>query len=617
MSSKKWLVLFCATVLFLGAAVLGFNWLVDPYGVFSHKTLEWASYEMTLNPRTAKMTYLEEHHQEYDSYLLGCSSTSSFPVESLNEYLDASFYNMIMYGADMLDVEEQAVYLLEHYEVKNLVVNVYLDNAKDYNTLPDPLRSYTMPAQTTGESSAAFLAKYLFMDPRHSLDKLTAWYEDTYLPQSFDVFDAETGAYDKSARDAEAIGDMDAYLESYPVFANYPEATNSTNEEAISGTLDALAHIRDLCAEKGVNFLVLCAPVYADYLDYYDWDQVADFYTRLAEVTPYWDFSYSSVSFEPRYFYDETHFRNCVGEMALARVFGDDSIYIPEDFGVYVTQDNVQAHLEDMAQAAPLAETSYTANVPVLMYHHIDEEGNDDVNISSELFEAQMAALAEEGYTAVFPDDLAAYVYEGKALPDKPVVITFDDGYLSNYEYAWPILEKYGMKATIFVIGSTIGNTEHYKDTDYPITPHFSYEQGAEMVASGVISIQSHTYDMHQWAPYEDSDQPRENILALEGESEEDYRSLLSADCQKIRQVIQEGMGEASVHVMAYPSGQLDTLSQVTLLENGFDITFTTQVGSNTLIKGQPQSLLGLHRYNMNESVSVEQMLEWVSPARG
>ena len=68
---------------------------------------------------------------------------------------------------------------------------------------------------------------------------------------------------------------------------------------------------------------------------------------------------------------------------------------------------------------------------------------------------------------------------------------------------------------------------------------------------------------------------------------------------------------------MAYPSGQFDTLSQVTLLENGFDITFTTQVGCNTLIKGQPQSLLGLHRYNMNQSVTVEQLLEWVSPARG
>ena len=78
-------------------------------------------------------------------------------------------------------------------------------------------------------------------------------------------------------------------------------------------------------------------------MDYFSWDQVADFYTRLAQVTPYWDFSYSSVSFEPRYFYDETHFRNCVGEMALARMFGDSSVYVPEDFGEYVSQSRRRA----------------------------------------------------------------------------------------------------------------------------------------------------------------------------------------------------------------------------------------------------------------------------------
>ena len=406
------------------------------------------------------------------------------------------------------------------------------------------------------------------MDPRHSLDKLKALRKDTYLTQTFDVFDPVTGAYDKKVRDAEPIGNMDRYLEAYPVFANYPEATNTTNEEAITGTLESLTRIRDLCQENGINLIVLCAPVYADYMDYFSWDQVADFYTRLAQVTPYWDFSYSSVSFEPRYFYDETHFRNCVGEMALARIFGDDSLYIPDDFGVYVTSDNVQEHLADMAQAAPLAAQSYTAEVPVLMYHHIDQEGNDSTAMTPALFEAQIAALAQAGYTAVFPDDLAAYVNQGKALPDKPIVITFDDGYLSNYEYAWPILEKYGMVATIFMVGATTGNTEHYKDTAYPITPHFSYEQGAEMVASGVISLQSHTYDMHQWGPYESTDQPRETILPLEGESEADYRASLSADCQKIRQAIQNGTGEENVHVIAYPSGRYNSLAQVTLLEN-------------------------------------------------
>lgn len=612
MNSKRWLLGFLATAVVLGAAVLGFNWLVDPFGVFSHKALEWPSYEMTMNPRTAKITYLKEHHEEYDSYILGCSSVSSFPTDALNTYFDANFYNMIAYGADMLDVEQQAFYLVENYEVKNLVVSVYIDNAMNYNEEADPL-AYAMPPETTGENPLAFYAKYLFMDPRHSLDKLEAIAQDTYLTQTFDVFDASDGAYDKKVRDAEPIGNMDAYLESYPVFANYTALSNQTNEEAITGTLESLTRIKQLCEDNGVQLTVVTAPVYVDYLASFPWEQVADFYTRLAEVTDYWDFSYSSVSFEPRYFYDETHFRECVGDMALARMFGDESVYIPEDFGAYVTADNVVEHVAQMAQAEPLPLEEYTAQVPVLMYHHISEEGNDSTELSPEAFEAQIAALAEAGYTSVFPEDLATYVREGKELPEKPIVITFDDGYLSNYEYAYPILKKYGMVATIFVIGSTVGDTEHYKDTDYPITPHFSYEQAKEMVDSGVISIQSHTYDMHQWGPYEDSDQPRENLLPLEGESEEDYRAALSADCETIRREIQEGTGEEDVRVIAFPGGYYDILSLVTLLENGFDISFSTEIGTNTLIKGLDQSLLALDRYNMNGSVSPEQMLEWIS----
>ena len=612
MNSKRWLLGFLATAVVLGAAVLGFNWLVDPFGVFSHKALEWPSYEMTMNPRTAKITYLKEHHEEYDSYILGCSSVSSFPTDALNTYFDANFYNMIAYGADMLDVEQQAFYLVENYEVKNLVVSVYIDNAMNYNEEADPL-AYAMPPETTGENPLAFYAKYLFMDPRHSLDKLEAIAQDTYLTQTFDVFDASDGAYDKKVRDAEPIGNMDAYLESYPVFANYTALSNQTNEEAITGTLESLTRIKQLCEDNGVQLTVVTAPVYVDYLASFPWEQVADFYTRLAEVTDYWDFSYSSVSFEPRYFYDETHFRECVGDMALARMFGDESVYIPEDFGAYVTADNVVEHVAQMAQAEPLPLEEYTAQVPVLMYHHISEEGNDSTELSREAVEALIAAVAEAGSTSVFPEGLATAVREGEGVPEDPIVITFDDGYLSNYEYAYPILKKYGMVATIFVIGSTVGDTEHYKDTDYPITPHFSYEQAKEMVDSGVISIQSHTYDMHQWGPYEDSDQPRENLLPLEGESEEDYRAALSADCETIRREIQEGTGEEDVRVIAFPGGYYDILSLVTLLENGFDISFSTEIGTNTLIKGLDQSLLALDRYNMNGSVSPEQMLEWIS----
>ena len=144
------------------------------------------------------------------------------------------------------------------------MVNVYLDNAKDYNTEPDLCPT---PCPRDHRENAAFLSKYLFMD-RHSLDKLKALRKDTYSPRpsmSLTLLPAPTT---KKVRDAEPIGNMDRYLEAYPVFANYPEATNTTNEEASLDPGESDLH-PDLCQENGINLIVLCAPVYADYMDYF------------------------------------------------------------------------------------------------------------------------------------------------------------------------------------------------------------------------------------------------------------------------------------------------------------------------------------------------------------
>ena len=115
MSSKKWVLVFLATVLVLAALLAALNLAADPFGAFGDRLLSWFSYDETNNPRVAKFTYLEQHHDEYDSYILGCSSTSSFPVDAFNEAYGASFYNLIMYGADMRDCEKIAQCLVEHY----------------------------------------------------------------------------------------------------------------------------------------------------------------------------------------------------------------------------------------------------------------------------------------------------------------------------------------------------------------------------------------------------------------------------------------------------------------------------------------------------------------------
>lgn len=605
MTSKKWMLLFVLTVLALPVLLAGLNFFVDPFGIFGN--LEWYSYSETLNPRVAKTAYLEEHHQEYDSYIIGCSSTSSLPVDALNEALDARFYNLIMYGADLKDVEETARYLLEHYTVENLVVNVYVDNALYYNDGQDSLTS-KLHEKVSGENPLSFYGGYLLANPNYAFDKLSSMAQDTWLTQPFDVFNEETGCYDKKVRDVEPIGDLDRYYESYPIFLNYPERQLTVSQT--ENCVESLTVIRDLCQEYGVDLYVTAGPVYSDYLDYFSTEQLVDFYSALAEVTPLWDFAYSSVSEEPRYFYDETHFRNAVGEMMVTRMFGGDG-YCPEDFGELLTGETARESLtERFSSRQPAEEENYTWPLTILTYHHLSEDGEGDVNISVARFEEQLAALQEAGYQSVTLEQVYAYVEQGEPLPEKALLITFDDGYESNYTLAWPLLEKYGMKATIFVIGVSVGK-DTYKDTDNAMTPHFSYEQAQEMIDSGTISIQSHTYDMHQWEPFEEGTF-REGILPLEGESEQEYIQAFTQDLTRSRTEIQENTTE-TVTALAYPGGRSTQLAQVLCGQLGLKATMTTEPRVNTLVKGLPQCLYGLGRFSVDD-ISGEALLELIQP---
>ena len=608
MSSKKWVLVFLVTVFVLAALLAGLNLAVDPFGAFGDRLLSWFSYDETNNPRVAKFSYLEQHHDEYDSYILGCSSTSSFPVDAFNEAYDASFYNLIMYGADMRDCEKIARYLIEHYEVKNLILNVYLDNGLTYDEESDRLTKNLHYKEDPDTSALSYYTRYLFADPRYALAKLNALRTDTILPQTFDVFDERTGCYDKRVRDAEPIGSEERYLESSPVFADYPHQTLSL--PYTEQCMQSVAAIRAMCEEAGVNLTVVAGPVYAEYLKNYEPETVAQFYRSLAQVTPFWDFSSSSVSCEMRYFYDGTHFRNNVGEMICARMTGRTDLWIPDDFGTYVTADTPEDYFLNVLSPKPLSQDEISTQVPILMYHHLSEDVTNSEMVSPEQFEAQIRALSEAGYTGVSFDELQAYVLRGEPLPEKPVVITFDDGYRSNYTLAYPILQKYGMKATIFAIGVSFG-TDHYKDTDYAITPHFGAAEAAEMTASGLISIQSHTYDMHQWPPYETGSAVRENILQLSSESEEAYVQALTEDFTRSRALLEGATGQP-VDVLAYPAGQYSTLTQVTLQSLGVHVTLSTNPGVNTVVKGLPQTLYAMLRFGITEDVSPEALLNMI-----
>lgn len=604
MTAKKWLLAFALTALSLALLLGLFNILTDSFGVFGDPIMDWWSYNMTNNPRAAKMTWLMEHFDEYDSYIVGCSSTSSFSVETLNEYTGANFYNLIMYGADMLDCEQTIAYLLEHDEVKNIWLNVYLDNGMEYDVESNEYTHSMLPA-VDGSSSVRFYSRFLFLNPEYGVSKIENYFDDTWLAQSFDVFDVKTGTYDKKKRDIEPISDIKSYLEAYPIFVNYPSGSGYTlpkTEECMA----SISRIKLMCEEYGAELTVVTAPVYAEYLAYFDYNDVAQFYKSLAEVTSFWDFSISSVSFEPRYFYDSTHFRNAVGDMAIARIFGDECKYIPDDFGKQVTVQNADSVFAEKNVTGPLAENEISAEIPILMYHHIADEVND-VTVTPRTFEEQMIALVEAGYTSVSLAELYDYVMGQGSLPEKPVLITFDDGYASNYETAYPILEQYGMKAVIFVIGSSVGK-DTYKDINMPIIPHFDESAMLEMVKSGVIEIGSHTYDLHQSAEYEIS-RSRIDMDRFDGEDEGAYLRVVREDVRKSLEQLESATGEEII-ALAYPRGVMTDEAAAVLREEGIKLTFSTTEGVQTVVRGLEQSLYGMKRFNIGGEISAEEFLK-------
>ena len=152
--------------------------------------------------------------------------------------------------------------------------------------------------------------------------------------------------------------------------------------------------------------------------------------------------------------------------------------------------------------------------VPVIMYHSV---GRPDKNWSKffltcpfTVFEKRMDLLARRGFNTVSLQELYDYMSSGKPLPPKPLVLTFDDGYLDNWVYAYPILKKYGFKGTIYVNASFVDPTIEYRPNlddvwseraslgELEDRGFLSWREMKEMVANGVMDIQSHAHT-HTW----------------------------------------------------------------------------------------------------------------------
>lgn len=197
--------------------------------------------------------------------------------------------------------------------------------------------------------------------------------------------------------------------------------------------------------------------------------------------------------------------------------------------------------------------TGFCNNVPVLMYHHIQPlaeaktQGHAPLTVDSDWFEKQVKYLSVHGYQFINVAQLITAINSGQTL-DKSVAITIDDAYSDTFNYAYPILQKYGARASLFVPTGLVQNPKY-----------LTWDQISQMYRDNIVFPYNHTWS-HFSLPSEDIDKERTEITTAQAQLEEHLGPIPK--------------------IIAYPYGGYNAPTIKLLQELGFSAAFSTKPGT-------------------------------------
>jgi poly-beta-1,6-N-acetyl-D-glucosamine N-deacetylase len=216
-------------------------------------------------------------------------------------------------------------------------------------------------------------------------------------------------------------------------------------------------------------------------------------------------------------------------------------------------------------------ERAVSARVPVFMYHDILPEKKVFFDVTVTEFEQHLRLIKEQGLTPISFDQLATHLRTGLPLPEKPIMLTFDDGYGGHYQYVYPLLKKYGYPAVFSVYTSNMG-----KDTG---RTHVSWEQLKEMAADPLITIASHSVTHPKDLRVLPDDQ-------LKMEIEQSKRTL-------------EAQLGIPIRYFTYPEGKYDERVAKSVEKAGYQAALTMS-DTDERFAGQSESMLAIARFGQS-----------------
>lgn len=223
------------------------------------------------------------------------------------------------------------------------------------------------------------------------------------------------------------------------------------------------------------------------------------------------------------------------------------------------TTDSSQTEVPVSTPVADAATILARTQVPILCYHRIRDiqmpsKASNGYEVTEAAFKAQMKALADSGYKTVLPDQLYDYLTKGTPLPEKPVMITYDDTRLEHFTIAKNEMDKYGFKGVFYIMTISIGKTNY-----------MSKEQIKQLADEG-HAIGSHTWDHHRVDRYKN-----ENTIQYGGRDivVNDWDFQLTNSKKQLEEITGK-----PVTSFAYPFGIWSKEALPEVAKRGYDLAF-------------------------------------------
>jgi len=208
----------------------------------------------------------------------------------------------------------------------------------------------------------------------------------------------------------------------------------------------------------------------------------------------------------------------------------------------------------------------------VLQYHHVSQSTPPSTSVSPSLFEAHLNYIASQGYQVWPLPRVVSYLKANKEIPDKTVVITFDDAYSSIYEHAYPLLKKRNWPFTVFVATQAI---------EQKLKPFMSWSQLTEMATTTNATLANHTHThLHL-------------VRRKTNESHQAWLTRIDQDIEIAETLLQERTGQSN-KLLAYPYGEYTQDVQDLVSARGY-----TAFGQQSGALGLGQDLSALPRFPM------------------